>query len=490
MTFGATQALAAVSIEVRGGERVVVVGENGAGKSTLMKVLAGVLRPDEGQMRINGEPYSPGSPREAIAAGVAMVHQEPAFFPQLSVLENVFTGRELRSRIGNLRWTAMHAEARELFTELRLPVRLLEQRMDRLSLGEQQLALIARALHQHAQLLILDEPTSILTDNEAELLFTLIDNHVTAGGGVLYISHRMREFPRVADRVIVLKDGQVVATLGVEQADEASIIRAMSGRDLLSFQRSAGGGTATEPVLALSGLTRHGSYTDIDLVVHGGEVVGLYGLMGSGRTEIALTVFGAMRPDEGTMLLHGRRYSPGNPAGAVKQGVAYVPEDRKTLGLYALMDCRANLSSAALPRLTRHGLIQRSQEQRLVAAGYAALAIKSRSQEESINNLSGGNQQKVLLARWLANDPQLLLLDEPTRGIDVGTKAEIHRLVDRQAGLGRAVLLISSELPELLALSHRIYVLYQGQVAAQVPGGAASEEQVIAATMGATPVVH
>lgn len=490
VTFGATRALRSVSIQVRRGERVVVVGENGAGKSTLMKVLAGVLQPDAGRMNIDGEAYSPGSPREGITAGVAMVHQEPTFFPQLSVLENVFMGRELRSRTGNLRWPAMRVEARELFAELRLPVRLLEQRMDRLSLGEQQLALIARALHQHAQLLILDEPTSILTDNEAELLFTLIDDHVASGGGVLYISHRMREFPRVADRVIVLKDGQVVANLAASEASEQTIIRHMSGRELMAFQRSTGGTRSSEPVLALSGLTRRGTYENVDLVIHGGEVVGLYGLMGSGRTEIALTVFGAIHADRGEMLLHSHRYAPASPADAVRQGVAYVPEDRKTLGLYAFMDCGSNLSSAALPRLTRRGLVQSGPERRLVADGYSALAIKSRSQEESILNLSGGNQQKVLLARWLANDPQLLLLDEPTRGIDVATKAEIHRLVDEQAKLGRAVLLISSELPELLALSDRIYVLYQGRVAAEVPGGAASEEAVITATMGGHHHVH
>jgi len=485
VTFGATRALRSVGIEVHRGERVVVVGENGAGKSTLMKVLAGVLRPDEGRMSFDGQAYAPGSPREAIAAGVAMVHQEPTFFPQLSVLENVFMGRELRNRAGNLRWPAMRAEGRELFAELRLPVRLLDQRMDRLSLGEQQLALIARALHQHARLLILDEPTSILTDNEADLLFTLIDDHVAGGGGVLYISHRMREFPRVADRVIVLKDGQVVVDLAAHEASEPTIIRHMSGRELTAFQRSRGRPRSGQPVLSVSGLTRRGTYADVDLAVHGGEVVGLYGLMGSGRTEIALSAFGAMHPDQGTMLLDGQPYAPASPADAVRQGVAYVPEDRKTLGLYALMDCRSNLSSAALPRLSRRGLVQRGQERQLVADGYSALAIKSRSQEESILNLSGGNQQKVLLARWLANDPQLLLLDEPTRGIDVGTKAEIHRLVDEQAQLGRAVLLISSELPELLALSDRIYVLYQGRVVAEVPGGPDSEEAVIAATMGA-----
>ena len=485
LSFGPSRALQDVDITVHRGERVVVVGENGAGKSTLMKVLAGVLRPDVGQMAVDGVPYEPRSPREAIATGVAMVHQEPTFFPQLSVLENVFLGRELKSRTGNLRWADMRAEGRDLFATLRLPTSLLDQRMDQLSLGEQQLTLIARALHQHARLLILDEPTSILTGAEAELLFTLVDDHVAGGGGVLYISHRMREFPRVADRVVVLKDGRVVADMDAADADEGAIIRAMSGRELLSFQRQATRPTTSEPALTLRGVTRRGTYEDIDLTVHRGEIVGMYGLVGSGRTEIALTVFGALRPDSGEMTLDGQPFHPASPAEAVRRGVAYVPEDRKSLGLYALMDCGANLSSAVLPRLTRRHLIQRQREDEVVEKNYTSLAIKSRSGRESILNLSGGNQQKVLLARWLATDPRLLLLDEPTRGIDVGTKAEIHRLIEQQALLGRAVLLISSELPELLALSDRIYVLYHGRVAAELPGGPASEEPVITATMGA-----
>jgi ABC-type sugar transport system ATPase subunit len=412
------------------------------------------------------------------------VHQEPTFFPQLSVLENVFMGRELRSRMGNLRWAAMREEGRRLFARLRLPTSLLDRRMDTLSLGEQQLALIARALHQEARLLILDEPTSILTDSEAQLLFSLIDDHVAEGGGVLYISHRMKEFPRVADRVVVLKDGRLVADLPAADADEDTLIRHMSGRELQRYEHAEGRTRGDRPLLALRGLTKHGVYTDVDLDVHAGEVVGLYGLMGSGRTEVALSVFGALPPDSGGMELEGEPYQPASPAQAIDRGVAYVPEDRKSLGLYPLLTCGANLSTAALPSLTRRGLIQRRDERRLVTAAYASLAIKSKSPDESILNLSGGNQQKVLLARWLSTDPRLLLLDEPTRGIDVGTKTEIHRLISDQADQGRGVVLISSELPELLALADRIYVLYQGAVAAEVPGGVASEQAVITATMG------
>ena len=485
LSFGATRALRDVDLDVHAGERVVVVGENGAGKSTLMKLLAGVLRPDGGVMTFEGRQYAPGSPGEAIALGVVMVHQEPTFFPQLSVLENVFIGREIRTWTGNLRWSAMRAEAVQLFEALRLPVRLLDWRMDRLSLGEQQLALIARAVHQDARLLILDEPTSILTDNEAEILFRLMDRHVAAGGGVLYISHRMGEFPRVADRVVVLKDGQVVADVTASEADEQTLIRHMSGRELLAFQRSDRPQRSVEPVLALRALTRRGAYSEVSLDVHAGEVVGLYGLIGSGRSELAMTVFGAMQADSGAMTLGGVLHRPATPGEAIRAGVAYVPEDRKTLGLYTLMSCGANLSSAALPRLTRRGLIQKRQEAHVVDTGYSTLSVKSTGADESILNLSGGNQQKVLLARWLANAPHLLILDEPTRGIDVGTKTEIHRLVDREAADGRAVLLISSELPELLALSDRIYVLYRGEVAAELPGGPDSEAAVIAATMGA-----
>ncbi len=483
-SFGATHALQDVDLDVHCGERVVVVGENGAGKSTLMKVLAGVLRPDAGTMMLGQDDYTPGSPGDAISLGVAMVHQEPTFFPQLSVLENVFMGRELRSRTGNLRWSAMKAEGRALFETLQLPTRLLDRRMDRLSLGEQQLTLIARSLHQNARLLILDEPTSILTDTEAELLFRLVDGHVAAGGGVLYISHRMQEFPRVADRVVVLKDGRLVADLPVADADEQTLIRHMSGRDVLAFQRVERSELSGAPVLALRNLSCAGTYTDITLDVYGGEVVGLYGLMGSGRSEIALSVFGALNPDSGDMHLNGAVHRPQSPAQAVKAGVAYVPEDRKTLGLYALMTCGENLASAALPRLTRRSLIQRQLEADVVDNGYASLSVKSSDASESILNLSGGNQQKILLARWLANDPQLLLLDEPTRGIDVGTKAEIHRLVDDQARQGRAIMLISSELPELLALSDRVYVLYQGEIVAELPGGPESEHDVLTATMG------
>ncbi len=486
-SFGATKAMQGVDLTVFPGECVVIVGENGAGKSTLMKTLAGVIQPDLGHMVFCGNEYHPSSPAEAISAGVSIVHQEPTFFPQLSVLENIFMGREVKSRFGNLRWGPMRDEGQALFEKLQIPVRLLERRMEELSLGEQQLALIARAIHQDARLLILDEPTSILTDSEAELLFSLLDGHTSRGGGLLYISHRMNEFDRVGDRILVLKDGCLVGELNVSQANEAKLIQLMSGRDIAAYEHVGERAVRSEqPVLSVRNLCKQSMYSGINLDVHAGEVVGLYGLMGSGRTEIALTVFGQWKPDSGTMSLDARSLRPRNPAEAMKRGIAYIPEDRKALGIYPLMSCEANLSSAILPRLTRRGFIRRSDERAAVLAEYRSLSIKSRDPEQSILDLSGGNQQKVLLARWLATGPRLLLLDEPTRGIDVATKSELHRLIRSQANTGIGVLLISSELPELLALSDRVYVLHQGAVTAELPGGQGSEEAVLRATMGVT----
>ncbi len=484
-SFGATAALRDVDLVVYPGERVAVVGENGAGKSTLMKILAGVIAPDEGQMSLSGAEYRPASPRDALDAGVSIVHQEPTFFAQLSVLENIFMGRELRTRTGHLRWTAMRAAGRSLFEKLRLPVNLLDRKMDSLSLGEQQLALIARALHQDARVLILDEPTSILTDPEVELLFTLVEKHIAGGGGLLYISHRMNEFDRVADRIVVLKDGRVVGTMPADQADERRLIQLMSGREALAYTRETHPAVVSpKPVLSIRGLRLAGVYEDIDLEVHGGEIVGLYGLMGSGRTEVALSVFGHLRPDAGQIVLNGHRTRLHSPADAIKHGVAYVPEDRKLLGLYPWMTVGANLSTVMVPKLTRRGFINRRAERRAVIEGYESLSIKSSSPDESIQNLSGGNQQKVLLARWLATRPQLLMLDEPTRGIDVGTKTGLHHHIRRAADEGMAILLISSELLELLGLSDRVYVLRNGRIAAELPGGLQSEEAVLRATMG------
>jgi len=484
--FGATKALTDVSLRLAQGERLAVVGENGAGKSTLMKILAGVYSPDEGEMTFLGEPYRPQSPAQALAAGLSIVYQEPTFFPQLTVLENIFVGREIKDRWGNLRWNAMQEEAHELFDRLELPLGFLGRRMDALSLGNQQIVLIARAIHQNARVLILDEPTSILTDAEANKLFGLVEEVVGAGSGVLYITHRFEEFERVADRLIVLKDGRLVGEMPVSEAKEQRLIELMSGRMLEQVKQLSRSSAASDfaSLLEVRNLSRRGMYEDVSFDVSRGEIVGFYGLVGAGRTETALSIFGALKPDGGTMTLEGRPFDPGSPSEAIKAGVVYVPEDRKTQGIFPLMDTGSNLSAAALGGLASLSVIRKGRENSLVRRFFESLGIKARSPSDAILSLSGGSQQKVVLARWLATEPKMLLLDEPTRGIDVGTKAEIHRLIRELADDGLGIILISSELPELLALSDKVYVLHEGRMTAAFGHEEATEEEVLRATMG------
>jgi len=484
--FGATRALSEVDLRLAAGERLAVLGENGAGKSTLMKILAGVYPPDSGAMTLDGRPYRPGSPADALAAGVSIVYQEPSFFARLTVLENLFVGREPRAVGGGVHWRRMRSAAHDLFTTLEMPVDLLGLLMGELSLAEQQLVLIARAVDQDSKVLILDEPTSILTARETDRLFGLIDQLARRGVAILYITHRFDELKRVADRFVVLKDGQLAGELPAENADHDRIIELMTGRALERAEPTGRGGVSA-PVLELDTLTAPGRYSDVSLTVGGGEIVGLYGLVGAGRTELALTVFGVLKPSRGRMRLGGRPYAPRSARHAMAQGVAYLPEDRKTQGIFPSLSVGSNLTAATLPRLTRRlGVLNTLKEDGLVGTWIRRLNIKVASATDDILSLSGGHQQKVLLARCLATDPKVLVLDEPTRGIDVGTKAELHRMIIDLARGGLAVLVISSELPELLALAERVYVLREGAVAAEFTQGAITEQAVLRATLGAS----
>ena len=485
--FGATRALSEVDLRLVAGERLAVLGENGAGKSTLMKILAGVYPPDSGAMTLDGRPYRPGSPADALAAGVSIVYQEPSFFPRLTVLENLFVGRELRAVGGGVHWRRMRSAAHDLFTSLEMPIDLLGRRMDELSLAEQQLVLIARAVDQDSKVLILDEPTSILTARETDRLFGLVDQLAARGVAILYITHRFDELERVADRFVVLKDGQLAGELPAENADHDRIIELMTGRAVERTEHTGRGGGAPTPVLELDNLAASGLYSDVSLTVGGGEIVGLYGLVGAGRTELALTVFGVLKPSRGRMRLGGRPYAPRSVRHAMAQGVAYLPEDRKTQGIFPSLSVGVNLTAATLPRFTRRlGVLNTLKEDGMVGTWIRQLNIKVTSAADDILSLSGGHQQKVLLARCLATDPRVLVLDEPTRGIDVGTKAEIHRMIIDLARGGLAVLVISSELPELLALAERVYVLREGAVAAEFTQGDITEQAVLRATLGAS----
>ncbi|MFV0430425.1 MAG: sugar ABC transporter ATP-binding protein [Arachnia sp.] len=482
--FGATSALSEVGFDVAQGERLAVLGENGAGKSTLMKILVGVHQADAGAMRLNGSAYAPASPGEALAAGVSIVYQEPSFFAHLSVLENFFVGRAPTDAAGNLAWARMRQQATAAFTQLDLKPELLGRAMGTLSLAEQQMVLIARAVDIKCQVLILDEPTSILTANEADRLFAIVERLAAHNVTTLYITHRFGEIPRVADRVVILRDGNLVADLPADEATHDIIVARMSGREVTRVTRRSTR-AAGEALLRLDQLTRAGEYADIDLDVARGEIVGLYGLIGSGRTEIALTVFGDRAPQSGRMSLSGEPYRPASPRAAVAQGVAYLPEDRKTQGNFGHLSTGQNLASASLrSESTRWGILRRKALRGLVDRGIKALRIKAPSPDFPILGLSGGHQQKTLFARWLATDPQLLLLDEPTRGIDVGTKAELHTEIMRLADAGVGILIISSELPELFAVADRIEVLREGRIVASLVGEEITEDRVLRATLG------
>jgi len=488
-SFGATKALSDVDFSLWPGERVAIIGENGAGKSTLMKIFAGVYGPDSGSMSLNRSPYAPPSPTAAIAAGVATVYQEPSAFGHLTVLENLFMGRHETLRFGVLDRKAMARSAKSLLEMLGIPTKLLEREMRTLSLAEQQLVLIARAVSREAKVLILDEPTSILTDSEAARLFALVDNLSASGTAICYITHRFDELDRVADRFVVLRDGQnagevthpdknaILDMMGSRSVTQTAEARVAEGADL------AGKGSP-ETLLVVDGLSSAGHFSDISLAVGKGEIVGLYGLVGAGRTEVALALFGELPINSGRITFNAKPFNPASSRQALAAGIAYLPEDRKTQGIFQFMHVGENISAAVLGVLARWGVLSRLRERKVVAEAMKTLAVKAAGPKTEITSLSGGNQQKVMLARLLATKPALLILDEPTRGIDVRTKQEIHENIRDLARAGVAVLLISSELPEIMALSERIHVLHEGRMVRILDRTEITEARILQAAVG------
>ncbi|HEU0165794.1 MAG TPA: sugar ABC transporter ATP-binding protein [Thermomicrobiales bacterium] len=484
-SFGPTRALEDVSFTAATGERLAILGENGAGKSTLIKIIAGVYRPDRGTILVDGEPYEPASPAEALDRGISVVYQEPSFFPRLSVLDNVYAGRELRDRLGQVDTRRMRREGAILFDELQLPSALLGRQMGSLSLAEQQLVLIARALHVNSAILILDEPTSILTGSESERLFEAVDRLSLRGVTVLYITHRFDELERVADRFLVLKDGMLVGDL-TSSTDRGELLRLMSGRQIIADVHRGDTQVAPgAPALEAKGIVVPGLLADVNLTFRRGEVVGLYGLIGSGRTEAMMTIYGGIHPKAGRFELDGESYAPRSPRDAIRHGIAYLPEDRKLLGLFPTMSVQTNIGAAVLGRFTGFLGYLRTRALRAMAEGWReSLSIKTSSLDADVMSLSGGHQQKTLFARILAVNPKVVILDEPTRGIDVATKAVIQQRIVELAGEDLAVCVISSELPELLAIADRIYVLRGGRVVAELTDADLSEEKVLAFALG------
>ena len=484
--FGGVVALEDVGLEVRGGSVHAVLGENGAGKSTLMKVLAGALIPDAGRITLAGAEQDFQSPFDAVRAGVATVYQEPPLYPELSVLENFQLGREPRNRAGGIAWRQGRRVAAQALERVGIAARRLDWPMRRLSIGMQQLVLIARAVSMEPRILILDEPTSMLSSAETDRLFALVDELKAGGSATLYISHRMAEIFRIADRVTVLRDGRLAGHHEIADVTEAGLVELMSGRAIDARRYRPPSTAASETVLAVSGLGRAGAYQDVDLELRAGEILGMYGLVGSGRSEVAQAVFGAEPADEGEIRLAGEPIRPRSAAQGIRLGIAYLGEDRRTQGTFPIRSVSDNLTSAILPRLTgRFGRLDLRGEREHARRAIEQLRIRTPSERVPVGNLSGGSQQKVLFARWMLAAPRVLILDEPTRGIDVATKAQIHELI---LGLARdqgvPVLLISSELTEVLAVSDRVMVMREGRGIVTLDRSEATEQAVLRAALG------
>jgi rhamnose transport system ATP-binding protein len=480
--FGAVQAVADASIDLYQGEAHALVGENGAGKSTLVKILAGVHQLDSGSMLVDGAPAELHGPAAAYAAGIAVIYQEPTLFPDLTVAENIFMGRQPLRSARRIDYRRMRAQATELFQ--RLGVRVDPARMCRgLSIADQQLVEIAKALSLNARIIVMDEPTAALSAAEVSRLFDVVTALRGAGAAVLFISHRLEEVFEICQRVTVMRDGREVLTSPLADVTADDLVRAMVGRQLAD--RAPGEhGTVGEVVLRVERLTREGVFLDVSFDVRAGEIVAFAGLVGSGRTEIARAIFGIDRYDYGSVTVSGRALRKASPSAAMAAGVAFVPEDRRQQGLVMDMSIQQNMALASLATMRRHGFISAASERALASDWATRLRIRYGRLTDPVSQLSGGNQQKVVLGKWLGRQPALLIVDEPTRGIDIATKAEVHRLIVALARQGVAVLMISSELPEVLYLGDRIEVMREGRLVAEYSRSDASEEKIMAAATG------
>jgi rhamnose transport system ATP-binding protein len=476
--FGGVVALDDVSFDLRAGEVHALVGENGAGKSTLVRVITGAIEPDQGAISAFGSPLEHNDPVRSRRLGIAAIYQQPVLFPDLSVTENLAIGVERISSIRVINWGSRKRRARELLAQLDAdisPNALVRE----LSMPQQQLVEIARALGANSRVLILDEPTASLGTRETERLFRVIHDLKAQGVGLIYISHRLEELPEVADRVTVLRDGRLVATCPMQDVDRASLIRMMVGRELSTVfpKREV---PIREVVLEVEGLSSHHSLVrNCNFSIRSGEIVGLAGMVGSGRTELARILFGLTPADSGTIRLRGVSVQIDSPVRAIELGLAYVPEDRRRHGVIAAMTVAENATLASLRAISRHGWIDFRRERRLASELTTQLSVKAASIGSPVGELSGGNQQKVALARWLAIMPAVLILDEPTQGVDVGAKSEIHRLMVDLAERGLAILMISSELPEILGMSDRIVIMNNGTTFAALDREEATQEAVI-----------
>jgi len=481
-SFGAVRALVDASLELYPGETHGLVGENGAGKSTLVKVLAGAHRPDVGNVRLAGREVHLSNPAAARDAGIAVIYQEPTLFPDLTVAENVFMSRQPLRSGRRIDTRAMNRRVLELVG--RLGVRLDPERIARgLSIADQQIVEIAKALSLDARVIVMDEPTAALSAYEVQRLFRVVDTLRESGAAVLFISHRLEEVFGVCQRVTVMRDGRCVLAAPLEGLTSDDLVRAMVGREVVEREQK-GEAHRGKVVLEVDRLTREGVFVDVSLQVSSGEIVALAGLVGAGRSEVARAIFGIDRYDAGEVRLDGKKLKKAAPLAAMDAGVGFVPEDRRLQGLVMELSVGTNIALPSLRALKRFGLVSRSAENRFAEEWAARLSLRYGAFSNPVSTLSGGNQQKCVLAKWLSRHPQLLIVDEPTRGIDVATKSEVHRLLVELAEQGVAVLMISSELPEVLRVADRILVMREGRLVAEFSDTDASEEIIVGAATG------
>jgi galactofuranose transport system ATP-binding protein len=480
--FAGVPALTGASLEVGRGEVHALIGQNGAGKSTLIKILTGYYSRDAGEIDFDGQPVAFGSPQEAQASGISTIYQEINLVPYRSVTENICLGRE-RRRFGLLDWRAMHAEAEALLARFNVHVDMRRPVMS-YPTAIQQMVAIARAIGFSAKLVIMDEPTSSLDEQEVAVLFDVIRHLKSAGVSVIFVTHKLDELYAVCDRVTIMRDGRTVRVAPIARVSKLELVTAMLGRHLETPDRSGaaeGKAEAGEALLAVENLAAGRKVRDVTLDIRSGEIVGLAGLLGSGRTETARVLFGADRAEAGRVTFAGSSDPMSEPADAIRSGMGFLSEDRKLEGIIPGMSVRENLTLALMPHLARNGIVDEARSREIVDGFIKRLGIKCSGPEQRIRELSGGNQQKVLLARWLCMNPRLLILDEPTRGIDVGAKAEILHLVRELAGQGLGVLMISSELEEVIEAASRVFVLRDGRTAAELNGDEISEPAIMSA---------